>query len=83
MLNPALCDIIKEKAESRIRMNKEVKLMKLILLSGVAGVGKSTYIKDHLAGATVLSSDEIGAELGVTGGNILKYSKLCMIELAT
>ena len=43
--------------------------MKLILLSGVAGVGKSTYIKENLADATVLSSDEIGAELGVTGGN--------------
>lgn len=46
--------------------------MKLILLSGVAGVGKSTYIKENLADAIILSSDEIGAELGVTGGNNAK-----------
>lgn len=46
--------------------------MKLIILSGVAGVGKSTYVKENLADATILSSDEIGAELGVTGGNNAK-----------
>lgn len=46
--------------------------MKLILLSGVAGVGKSTHIKENLADAIILSSDEIGAELGVTGGNNAK-----------
>lgn len=43
--------------------------MKLIILSGVAGVGKSTYIKEHLQDAIVVASDDIGAKLGKTKGN--------------
>lgn len=43
--------------------------MKLIILSGVAGVGKSTYIKQHYPNATVVSSDAIKNELGLEGPN--------------
>lgn len=43
--------------------------MKLIILSGVAGVGKSTYIKQYLPNATVVSSDAIKNELGFEGPN--------------
>ena len=43
--------------------------MKLIILSGVAGVGKSTYIKQYLQNTTVVSSDVIKNELGLEGPN--------------
>jgi len=43
--------------------------MKLIILSGVAGVGKSTYIKQYLPNTTVVSSDTIKHELGLEGPN--------------
>lgn len=43
--------------------------MKLIILSGVAGVGKSTYIKQYLPDKTVVSSDAIKNELGLEGPN--------------
>lgn len=43
--------------------------MKLIILSGVAGVGKSTYIKQYLPNTTVVSSDAIKNELGFEGPN--------------
>lgn len=39
--------------------------MRLIFMSGPAGVGKSTYIKQHLSDATVVSSDAIGIEMGI------------------
>lgn len=39
--------------------------MKLIILSGVAGTGKSTYIKENYPNATVVSSDEIGKSAGL------------------
>jgi predicted kinase len=51
-------------------MNKERSSnMKLIILSGVAGVGKSTYIKQYLPNTTVVSSDTIKHELGLEGPN--------------
>ena len=34
--------------------------MKLIILSGVAGTGKSTYVRENYPNAVVVSSDEIG-----------------------
>lgn len=43
--------------------------MKLIILSGVAGTGKSTYIEQYLANTTVISSDTIKNELGLEGPN--------------
>lgn len=43
--------------------------MKLVILSGVAGVGKSTYIKQYLPNTTVVSSDAIKNELGLEGPN--------------
>lgn len=43
--------------------------MKLIILSGVAGTGKSTYIKQYLPNTTVVSSDAIKNELGLEGPN--------------
>ena len=43
--------------------------MKLIILSGVAGVGKSTYIKQYLPNTTVVSSDAIKNELDLEGPN--------------
>lgn len=39
--------------------------MKLIFMSGPAGVGKSTHIKQHLSDATIVSGDAIGIELGL------------------
>ena len=39
--------------------------MKLIILSGVAGTGKSTYIKENYPNAVVVSSDEIGKSAGL------------------
>lgn len=38
--------------------------MKLIILSGVAGTGKSTYVKENYPNAVVVSSDEIGKTQG-------------------
>lgn len=43
--------------------------MKLIVLSGVAGVGKSTYIEQYYPNTTVVSSDAIKNELGLEGLN--------------
>ena len=43
--------------------------MKLIILSGPAGVGKSTYAKTHYPDATILSSDTVGRSMGITTGN--------------
>ena len=43
--------------------------MKLIILSGVAGVGKSTYIEQYYPNTTVVSSDAIKNELGLEGPN--------------
>ena len=43
--------------------------MKLIILSGVAGVVKSTYIKQYFPNTTVVSSDAIKNELGFEGPN--------------
>ena len=43
--------------------------MNLIILSGVAGVGKSTYISQYYPDATVVSSDAIKSELGHEGPN--------------
>lgn len=43
--------------------------MKLIILSGVAGVGKSTYIEQYYPSTTVVSSDAIKNELGLEGPN--------------
>ena len=39
--------------------------MKLIILSGVAGTGKSTYIKENYPDAFVVSSDDIGKAAGL------------------
>lgn len=39
--------------------------MKLIILSGVAGTGKSTYVKENYPNAVVVSSDEIGKNAGL------------------
>lgn len=39
--------------------------MKLVILSGVAGTGKSTYIHENYPEALVVSSDEIGKKYGV------------------
>ena len=39
--------------------------MKLVILSGVAGTGKSTYIKENYPNAVVVSSDEIGKSAGL------------------
>ena len=39
--------------------------MRLIFMSGPAGVGKSTYINQHLNDATIVSGDAIGIELGL------------------
>ena len=39
--------------------------MKLIILSGVAGTGKSTYIRENYSNALVVSSDEIGKNSGL------------------
>lgn len=39
--------------------------MKLVILSGVAGTGKSTYIKENYPNAVVVSSDEIGKKAGL------------------
>lgn len=40
-------------------------MSKLIILSGVAGTGKSTYIKENYPDAFVVSSDEIGKAAGL------------------
>lgn len=45
--------------------------MKLIVLSGVAGVGKSTYIKEHYSSATIISSDQIAQEIGAANDDIV------------
>mgnify|MGYP003084032786 FL=1 len=45
--------------------------MKLIVLSGVAGVGKSTYIKEHYPSATIISSDQIAQEIGTAEDGIV------------
>lgn len=39
--------------------------MKLIILSGVAGTGKSTYVRENYPNAVVVSSDEIGKNAGL------------------
>lgn len=39
--------------------------MKLIILSGVAGTGKSTYVRENYPNAVVVSSDEIGKNSGL------------------
>lgn len=57
--------------------------MKLILLSGVAGVGKSTYIKENLADAIIYHLMKSELSLVSRVGIMLKYSKLCTIELVT
>ena len=43
--------------------------MNLIILSGVAGVGKSTYVEQYYPNATIISSDAIKIELGHEGPN--------------
>lgn len=39
--------------------------MKLIILSGVASTGKSTYVRENYPNAVVVSSDEIGKNAGL------------------
>lgn len=50
--------------------------MKLVILSGVAGTGKSTYIKENYPNATVVSSDEIGKSAGLKANDNWVFTEM-------